>query len=394
MGVGLMGTRIATIPAAVGARSLQSKEEATYREQKPGKIDDGRSVYKVPNDFRRLANKSIPFHSSGSEGSVLDQQTHNNGISDRIIAESVGQENKVLLAEIRHGVKLQSKGIDIIDSVTTNKALEVAGREIREARNQELLAKHVYCDPRYAKALGDFELAEDWRRTREQLNNEICHLINVISALKTCDDYEARKVSIEARMLDLCRKFEALDVEDKGIYDLEQYREMERDNNCYLQGTVLDILQDKLAEYGEMLKAQGTPVDRHDHKYFALLNLVGEVKKRYLNLARPYDANAVAEKRDSVNPKGTLDKELQVAIAKPNQTATTSKVDFGKLSDGEFTIDQIGALNSEIDTSEDDDDDDEFFLALEYLEDNNEFDEELDEEFFDALEYQPGDIRP
>ena len=62
-----------------------------------------------------------------------------------------------------------------------------------------------------------------------------------------------------------------------------------------------------------------------------------------------------------------------------------SKIGYGKASDSQSTVGQIGEPTSEIGTSEDDDDEYEFFDALEYLEDGD--------EFFDALEYQPNDYK-
>lgn len=77
--------------------------------------------------------------------------------------------------------------------------------------------------------------------------------------------------------------------------------------------------------------------------------------------------------------KALLKEIREAAVAKLNQTRTASKTDFGKASDSQSTIGQIGEPTSETGISEDDDS--EYFDALEYLEDGD--------EFFDALEYQP-----
>ena len=385
-----MGTRIST-PATLAAQPIHTNEIANCDET-VGKTKSGRFVRMMPSVLQRLVNKLWTlrcFNSPTSPRTVskvdpaadaiadpaadikadpaadtkadpkIDtkskalEQEQNNRTSDRMIAEIVGEENKALL------------------------------KEIREAPEQKLLAKHVYSDPRYTKAKREFEMAEDWRQTREQLNTQICDLANEITKLKSSGDYEANKVSIEARMSDLRRQFEALDVEDKGTNDLKQYRQAERDNNCYLQGAVLDILHDKLTQYEEMLKARGMPADQHNYEYFALLNLVNKAREKYLDMAYPHDANAIAEKIDGVSVKGALETELQAAVAKFNQTRTASKTDFGKASDSQSTIGQIGEQTSETGISEDDDG--EYFDALEYLEDGD--------EFFDALEYQPDDYK-
>ena len=387
-----MGTRIST-PAILAAQPIHTNEIANCDES-VGKTKSGRFVRMMPSVLQRLVNKLWTFRCFNSPTSprivskvdlaadakadpvtntkadpatntkadpIIDtkskalEQEQNNRTSDRMIAEIVGEENKALL------------------------------KEIREAPEQKLLAKHVYSDPRYTKAKREFEMAEDWRQTREQLNTQICDLANEITELKSSGDYEANKVSIEARMSDLRRQFEALDVEDKGTNDLEQYRQAERDNNCYLQGAVLDILHDKLAQYEEMLKVRGMPADQHNYEYFALLNLVNKAREKYLDLAYPHDANATAEKIDGVSIKSNLENELQAAVAELDQTRTMSKIGFGKASDSQSTIGQIREPTSEIGTSEDDDDEYEFFDALEYLEDGD--------EFFDALEYQLDDYK-
>lgn len=379
-----MGTRIST-PAALAAQPLHTNEITDCNEP-VGKSDSGRLVRKMSSVLQRLVNKFKTFRCFNSPTSprtvskvdpaadtkadpVADtkadptidtkskalEQEQNNRTSDRMIAEIVGEENKALL------------------------------KEIREAPEQKLLAKHVYSDPRYAKAKREFEMAEDWRRTREQPNTQLYDLSDNITALESSGDYEADKVSIEAGMSDLRRQFEALDVEDKGANDLKQYRQLERDNNCYLQGAVLDILHDKLAQYEEMLKVRGMPADQHNYEYFALLNLVNKAREKYLDMAYPHDARAIAEKIDGISVKSNLETELQAAVAKFNQTRTMSKIGFGKASDSQSTTGQIGESASEIGTSEDDDDEYEFFDALEYLEDG--------EEFFDALEYQPNDYK-
>ena len=372
-----MGTRIST-PATLAAQPIHTSEIANCNET-VSKTKSGRFVRMMPSVLQRLVNKPWTFRCFNSPSSPrtvskvdpaadtkadpatdtkadpkIDtkskalEQEQNNRTSDRMIAEIVGEENKALL------------------------------KEIREAPEQKLLAKHVYSDPRYTKAKREFGLAEDWRQTREQLNTQICDLANEITKLKSSGDYEAR-------MSDLRRQFEALDVEDKGTNDLEQYRQAERDNNCYLQGAVLDILHDKLAQYEEMLKVRGMPADQHNYEYFALLNLVNKAREKYLDLAYPHDANATAEKIDGVSIKSNLENELQAAMAELNQTRTMSKIGFGKASDSQSTIGQIREPTSEIGTSEDDDDEYEFFDALEYLEDGD--------EFFDALEYQPNDYK-
>lgn len=373
-----MGTRIST-STTLAAQPIHTNEVANCNDTL-GKTKSGRFVRMMPSDLHRLISKLWTFRCFNAPTSprtvskvdlaadakadpvadikadpIIDtkskalEQEQNNRTSDRMIAEIVGEENKALL------------------------------KEIREAPEQKLLAKHVYSDPRYTKAKREFEMAEDWRQTREQLNTQICDLANEMTKLKSSGDYEANKVSIEARMSDLRRQFEALDVEDKGTNDLKQYRQAERDNNCYLQGAVLDILHDKLAQYEEMLKVRGMPADQHNYEYFALLNLVNKAREKYLDMAYPHDANAIHEKIDGVSVKGALETELQAAVAKLNQTRTASKTDFGKASDSQSTIGQIGEPTSETGISEDDDS--EYFDALEYLEDGD--------EFFDALEYQP-----
>lgn len=379
-----MGTRIST-STTLAAQPIHTNEIANCNDTL-GKTKSGRFVRMMPSDLQRLISKLWTFRCFNSPTSprtvskvdlaadakadpvadikadpIIDtkskalEQEQNNRTSDRMIAEIVGEENKALL------------------------------KEIREAPEQKLLAKHVYSDPRYTKAKREFEMAEDWRQTREQLNTQICDLANEITKLKSSGDYEANKVSIEARMSDLRRQFEALDVEDKGTNDLEQYRQAERDNNCYLQGAVLDILHDKLAQYEEVLKARCMPADQHNYEYFALLNLVNKAREKYLDMAYPHDVNAIAEKIDGVSVKGALETELQAAVAELNQTRTMSKIGFGKASDSQSTVGQIGEPTSGIGTSEDDDDEYEFFDALEYLEDGD--------EFFDALEYQPNDYK-
>ena len=395
-----MGTRIST--PALAAQPIHTNEIANCNET-VRKTNSGRSVRGMPSVLQRLVNKLKTFRcfnlpTSPRTVSKVDptidtkskalEQEQNNRTSDRMIAEIVG--------EVGPTIDTKSKALEQEQNNRTSDRMiaELVGeenkallKEICEAPEQKLLAKHVYSDPRYTKAKREFEMAEDWRRTREQLNTRICDLVNEITKLKSSGDYEANKVSIEARMSDLRQQFEALDVEDKGTDDLEQYRQLERDNNCYLQGAVLDILHDKLAQYEEMLKVRGMPADQHNYEYFALLNLVNKAREKYLDMAYPHDARAIAEKIDGISVKSNLETELQAAVAKFNQTRTMSKIGFGKASDSQSTIGQIGELTSEIGTSEDDDDDDEyeFFDALEYLEDGD--------EFFDAMEYQPNDYK-
>ena len=270
--MGIHKTTTPTASATQSSQALQATEKATSREEPVGKTNVGRSVQKMPNIFQRLVNKFKAFRNPDSQGNVLGQPTKNNAIADRIVAESVGQENKTLLQEIRQGVKLRSQD------------------EVRKAQEQKLLTKYVYADPRYAKTMAEFKLAEDHRRTREQLNTEIGQLNDEITDLKTRGEYETNKVTIDARMSDLRRKFKALDMEDKGINDLKQYRQMELDNKCHLQGTVLEILQDTLTQYEDMLKVQGVPADQqHDYEYFALQNLVNKTREEYLDLTSKID---------------------------------------------------------------------------------------------------------
>ena len=394
-----MGTHISK-PATLAAQPIHTNKITDCNEP-VGKSNSGRSVRKMPSVLQRLVNKLWTFRCFNSPTSPRTvskvdptintkskalEQEQNNRASDRMIAEIVG--------EVDPTIDTKSKALEQEQNNRTSDRMiaEIVGeenkallKEIREAPEQKLLAKHVYSDPRYTKAKREFELAEDWRQTREQLNTQICDLANEITELKSSGDYEANKVSIEARMSDLRRQFEALDVEDRGTNDLKQYRQAERDNNCYLQGAVLDILHDKLAQYEEMLKVRGMPADQHNYEYFALLNLVNKAREKYLDLAYPHDANATAEKIGGVSIKSNLENELQAAVAELNQTRTMSKIGFGKASDSQSTIGQIGEPTSEIGTSEGDDDEYEFFDALEYLEDGD--------EFFDALEYQPNDYK-